>query len=305
MISDAKVYTDVQSLEHLKYTASHHPGAAKNEIAKQFESLLLQQMLKSMRDANKVFDNDLFSSDQMDFYEDMYDKQLTLSLSEHGLGIAEMINKNIEDHYQSMKDLDLDNTQKTSEEPIITQTNETPKNNTATPIATKTEPTATSIHSPEDFINRIWTYAKDAAKKIGVNPKVLMAQAALETNWGKNILSNAAQTSHNLFNIKAGLNWDKSTISATVLEEKAGVMVSEKAKFKNYSSFAESFHDYINLLTTQDRYREVVKNAADPQAFITTLQKSGFATDKDYANKVMHILSSGMFKKLTAHLMDN
>jgi flagellar protein FlgJ len=302
LMNDTSVYNDVQSLEHLKYSSRQNPLAAKKEIAKQFESILMQQMLKSMRDANKVFDNDLFSSDQMDFYQDMFDKQLTLSLSEHGLGVANIISKNIEDHYGQPGEVDADDAKKLDmtpgmkldmkeSAPIVKLDQE--KKIAPAPVE--------AIHSREDFIAKLWNSAKEAAKSIGVNPKVLLAQAALETNWGRNIIpGHASETSYNLFNIKAGLNWTKPTSTANVVEQQEGVMVSEKAKFKNYDSYQESFHDYVNLLKTNSRYSKALENAADPKQFITTLQQSGFATDQHYSEKVLGILTSKQFNKLTA-----
>ena len=87
---EAAVYTDFSQLESLKAEAQANPNAALEEVAQQFESLFMQMMLKSMRDA--TVKSDLFSSDQMDTYQTMADQQTALSLSQQGgIGLARVL----------------------------------------------------------------------------------------------------------------------------------------------------------------------------------------------------------------------
>jgi len=87
---EAAVYTDFSQLESLKAEAQANPNAALEEVAQQFESLFMQMMLKSMRDA--TIKSDLFSSDQMDTYQTMADQQTALSLSQQGgIGLARVL----------------------------------------------------------------------------------------------------------------------------------------------------------------------------------------------------------------------
>ena len=87
---EAAVYTDFSQLESLKAEAQANPNAALEKVAQQFESLFMQMMLKSMRDA--TIKSDLFSSDQMDTYQTMADQQTALSLSQQGgIGLARVL----------------------------------------------------------------------------------------------------------------------------------------------------------------------------------------------------------------------
>ena len=87
---EGAVYTDFSQLESLKAQAQANPDAALEEVAQQFESLFLQMMLKSMRDA--TMKSDLFGSDQMESYQSMADQQIALTLSQQGgMGLARVL----------------------------------------------------------------------------------------------------------------------------------------------------------------------------------------------------------------------
>lgn len=84
------VYTDFAQFSTLRAEATANPNAAIEEVAAQFESLFLQQMLKSMRDA--TVKSDLFDSNQIETYQSMADQQLALQLAEQGgIGLARMM----------------------------------------------------------------------------------------------------------------------------------------------------------------------------------------------------------------------
>jgi flagellar protein FlgJ len=142
----------------------------------------------------------------------------------------------------------------------------------------------------EDFIATMLPMAEEAAARIGVDPKVLVAQAALETGWGKSVLRQGdGSSTHNLFNIKAGSSWAGDTARAVTAEYEDGKVVKESAQFRAYDSFADSFHDLVNLLQNNDRYQDVVKAADNPEQFVKELQKAGYATDPRYASKIASI----------------
>ncbi|MCF5509796.1 glucosaminidase domain-containing protein, partial [Pseudomonas sp. PA-3-6H] len=121
-------------------------------------------------------------------------------------------------------------------------------------------------------------------------PKYLVAQAALETGWGKSVMrAEDGSSSHNLFGIKAGQSWQGGQARAITSEFRDGAMVKETAQFRSYSSYQDSFHDLVTLLQSHDRYKEVVKSADNPEQFVRELQKAGYATDPDYASKISQI----------------
>jgi flagellar protein FlgJ len=126
-----------------------------------------------------------------------------------------------------------------------------------------------------------------------VKPEVLIAQAALETGWGRHVVSQNGGSSHNLFNIKAGGDWSGPTVSVTTLEYREGVAVRETARFRAYASEAESFADYLQLIEQSPRYALAVEKAGDGEQYLRELQRAGYATDPRYADKVLAILARG------------
>ncbi|MGE8151595.1 flagellar assembly peptidoglycan hydrolase FlgJ [Pseudomonas vancouverensis] len=151
-------------------------------------------------------------------------------------------------------------------------------------------PAKKAFSSADDFVNTMLPMAKEAAARIGVDPRYLVAQAALETGWGKSVMRQQDGTSsHNLFGIKAGDSWQGNSARAITSEFRNGQMVKETAQFRSYDSYKDSFHDLVTLLQTNNRYQDVVKSADNPEQFVRELQKAGYATDPDYASKISQI----------------
>ena len=151
-------------------------------------------------------------------------------------------------------------------------------------------PAKKAFSSQDEFVATMLPMAKAAAARIGVDPKYLVAQAALETGWGKSVMrAEDGSSSHNLFGIKAGQSWQGGQARAITSEFRDGAMVKETAQFRSYSSYQDSFHDLVTLLQSHDRYKEVVKSADNPEQFVRELQKAGYATDPDYASKISQI----------------
>ncbi len=133
----------------------------------------------------------------------------------------------------------------------------------------------THFNTQRDFIQTLWSSAKQAAKLIGVHPAVLLAQAALETNWGKKIIGHAdGASTHNLFNIKSDPASSLNSATTTTLEQKNGVLVKETAHFRSYRSFDESFTDYANMIKFNSRYKKAVENAEAPAAYTKSPARS-------------------------------
>ncbi len=151
-------------------------------------------------------------------------------------------------------------------------------------------PAKRAFSNADQFVETMLPLAKDAAARIGVDPVMLVAQAALETGWGKSIMRQQdGSSSHNLFGIKAAGSWKGPEARAITSEFRDGKMVKETADFRSYNSYADSFHDLVSLLQNNNRYKEVVNSADKPEQFVKELQKAGYATDPDYASKISQI----------------
>ncbi|WNO07965.1 flagellar assembly peptidoglycan hydrolase FlgJ [Teredinibacter sp. KSP-S5-2] len=289
--------------------------AAIKKIAKQFESMFVQMMLKNMRSANAVFEEDsLFNSNESDFYRDMHDNQLALTMAHgRGLGIAEALYRQMsrvhggksvpitEVPAQSMQasfvakpDVSELQAQKHIQPQVKTTEHEAAAEPTikATEVNAKNTADRISIANDErEFIEKTFPYAVEAARKIGVDPKVLVAQSALETGWGRQVLAgDNGQSSHNLFNIKTGSGWDGDKVRIESLEFRANRPMLEASEFRSYADMAESFSDYSDFILRSQRYSKAVENAADPEAFIQQLHEAGYATDPEYTNKVIAVM---------------
>jgi flagellar protein FlgJ len=265
---------DFSALASLRNDAKAQDPSALKEAAKQFESLFTQMLLKSMRDANRSFGEDsLFGSSQGDFYQDMFDDQIALHLSKgKGLGLADML----------VQQLTQAGMVKSSEASTQTQS------------GAPTQKISSSVdHQPltkskEDFVRMMLPHAQRAGQALGIDPSALVAQAALETGWGRAVPSQASgSSSFNLFGIKAGSNWNGETVQVPTLEFEDGVPVRKVERFRAYNSPAESFNDYARLIGGNPRYENARGTGGDVATFASALQEGGYATDPNYAQKVV------------------
>ncbi len=310
-----RIYTDMQGLKQLEYAKDK--VAAKKEVSQQFEALMMQMVFRSMREASKPFSSGLFDSNQMELYQDMFDKQLSLMLSNSNIGFAKMIEKNIDQimenqaHPRPPKEVSTGPVDREliATAPALT-TVDKPSMTNLLPMQVNKQfkksiesPEQNNFSTPEEFVQKLWSVAKSAAGMIGASPGILLAQAALETNWGRNILNNEQTgSSHNLFNIKAGSNWNNKVTTAITVEQNNGVLVKEKSNFRSYDSFKESFLDYINVLKKNERYNDALNKTSDPKQFIQALHNAGYATDPNYSEKILKIFSSKSFQNLISKL---
>ncbi len=276
-IQQPQSYTDFQSLAKLRIQARDDSQGALRAVAQQFESLFLGMMVKSMRDAS--IGDQLFNSNAQNTYLEMYDKELSLSLSSQGgIGLADTIVRQLSHNLSN-----------DAESPAMIQSTR-PLSSASTPIVKKTE-SAERFETAEQFVKALWPLAQQAADKLGVEPKVLISQAALETGWGKRIIDiSDGQSSYNLFNIKADRRWSGERATVATLEYKDGIAVQQQASFRSYGSYAESFQDYVDFVTHSPRYSEALNKAADAVGYIDALHKGGYATDPDYAAKIKAIM---------------
>lgn len=310
--ADTGVYTDLQGLTRLKAAVRGNSPEAGRTVAKQFEALFIQMMLKSMREAS--MGDELFGSDQVNTYRDMFDQQLSLSLANgSGIGLANTMLQQLGGR-GTPQSSDTDTRAKTENTfaarrfsgtasplsrpaaPELRPSFVGPKQQDVAPLFplshdATTNPVA-NLDTPENFIQSLWPHAERAAHNLGVQPEVLLAQAALETGWGQSVIGMAGASSHNLFNIKADPSWDGRRVSVPTLEYMNGIAVKRNDAFRAYDSYAASFDDYVDFLRENPRYGSALRQAADPQAFVQSLQKAGYATDPRYAQKITSILHS-------------
>jgi flagellar protein FlgJ len=150
-------------------------------------------------------------------------------------------------------------------------------------------PGKSAFSSPQEFVATMLPMAQAAAEKIGVDANFLVAQAALETGWGKSIIRQQdGSSSHNLFGIKAA-DWQGESARVLTTEYVDGKPTKESASFRAYGSFEQSFNDYVSFLQNNGRYDNALDAAANPKHFVRELQRAGYATDPQYANKVTQI----------------
>ncbi|MEJ2344678.1 MAG: flagellar assembly peptidoglycan hydrolase FlgJ [Gammaproteobacteria bacterium] len=301
------VYTDFSGLDKLRAEARSNSPAALHSVAQQFEGIFLQMVLKSMREAN--FGDGLFDSDQTKFYRDLFDHQVSLSLASHGgIGLAEMMVKQL----QRTRPADTGQKQQPQAAPgeTLNDYRRTPQAHaTLTPAAVgeSGKPAGSStamgadspqaFATPTEFVHAIWGYVKTAASKLGVAPQAIVAQAALETGWGKHIMRHDdGSSSHNLFGIKADSAWNGKRVAATTVEFDGGVVARRQAVFRAYDSVGQSVADYVHLLQSSGRYQAALQ-AGGPARFAAALQQAGYATDPDYAQKINGIVNSDTFRQ--------
>jgi flagellar protein FlgJ len=141
------------------------------------------------------------------------------------------------------------------------------------------------------FVDRMRPFAEAAARAVGVPADLLLAQAGLETGWGRSQPKTTDGTaSHNLFGIKAGRGWNGAVSVASTTEYVAGAIVRTVDKFRSYASYTDAFQDFGRLLTRSGRYASAVAQADDPVAYAKGLQRGGYATDPQYADKLLRAL---------------
>ncbi|PAU63503.1 flagellar rod assembly protein/muramidase FlgJ [Pseudomonas sp. PIC25] len=151
-------------------------------------------------------------------------------------------------------------------------------------------PGKAAFASPEEFVATMLPMAEKAAAKIGVDPRYLVAQAALETGWGKSIIRQQdGSSSHNLFGIKAHGSWDGESARVVTREYYNGKPVKEVAAFRAYDSFEHSFNDYVSFLQSNGRYEKALSAADNSDQYVRELQRAGYATDPQYARKISQI----------------
>lgn len=297
---------DLKGIDNLRKAAQSGDKEALTEAAKQFEAIFVQMMLKSMRKAqDSMADKDSpFNSQQVKFYREMHDQQLAVDLSANGnMGIAEIIVQQFspgENGFMPASAIRENANLAGMVRQVSNHTASTTNSNKEDAPATK----QAAFKSPSDFVEQLLPAAREVADKLGVDAKALIAQAAVETGWGKYVIHNGqGKNSHNLFGIKADKNWQGDSTSINTIEFDSGIAKQQKAAFRSYDSFGDALKDYLSFVSDNPRYKNAVENAADTQTYFDELQKSGYATDPQYSDKIMSVLNSDTFKSALSSAM--
>lgn len=297
---------DMSSINTLRQAAKSGDKGALEEAAKQFEGIFVQMMLKSMRQAQDVLaDKDSpFNSQQVTFYRDMHDKQLATELATNSsLGLADVIVQ----QFGGSEDFMPADALRNDGNLAALQAN--PSLRTATvdakPVVAKSADINTAskqagFESPKDFVQTLYPIAREAAAELNLAPKALLAQAAVETGWGKFVMHQDGNSAHNLFGIKADKRWEGDSVSVPTLEYKDGTAHKEQAQFRRYDSYAASMQDYVDFIQSNSRYEHAISQTHDPKQYFNALQQAGYATDPNYANKVLKVMDSDVFNESIA-----
>lgn len=318
---------DVQGVEKLKHLAKKDESEAIRAASKQFEAIFLNMMLKSMRDT--IPKGGLFSDDQSGMYTSLLDQQLTQNIAGgRGVGLAEVMARQLGagaierapgktgavgdanltafplparglatagakpgsplDTLAKNLRLDLFAHQKAD----VAQA----------PAAGSDKPATDAPKSgPRAFVERVWNYAADVARELGIPAHFLVGHAALESGWGKHeIKGQGGENSHNLFGIKAGANWKGAVVETTTTEYVNGVARKVVERFRAYPSYADAFRDYAQLMGQSPRYAGLFQGGVNAEQFATGLQKAGYATDPMYADKLERILNGATLRRALA-----
>lgn len=296
-INHQQSFFDLSNLDSLRQEALQGDPDKKalKQVAAQFESIFTQMLFKSMRKANEAFEDEdsPFNESSVKFYRDMHDQQLSMELSQSGaLGLADIIVQQLSPTPGKYTPASLFSSSQIApmQKPSLNTAN------TDSPEQINTTGEDTAFENEQSFVSELWQHAKSAAEKIGLSPAVMLAQSALETGWGKHVITKSdGQSSNNFFNIKADRAWQGDKAAKASLEFEQGVAVKKQSNFRAYNSIAESFDDFVNFLQQNPRYQSALKITSNPSQYLDELQKAGYATDPNYADKIKDVLKRSEF----------
>jgi flagellar protein FlgJ len=292
--STAGTYSDLNGLASLKKDPSS--PQAIHAVAQQIDALFLQMMLKSMRDAGAELGE--ATSNEMGMYQDMFDKQIALSMSQNqSLGLGAQLTRQLSGIAGGA-----------SPPTTATDSSQSAADGSAQAAgqpgaARLSDGGGAAAGSPLEFVAQVFPAIQRAAQALGVNPFAMLAQAVLETGWGKRMARAADGTSsHNMFGIKADDGWAGARVAADTVEFDGGIATQRRTAFRAYGSVEDSVDDFARLLASSPRYRDALAAGSDATSYIKAIGRSGYATDPGYANKLSEVMNSPTFRgALMAH----
>lgn len=314
---------DGRTLGALKARAGQNTPESIQEAAKQFESLFMRELIKSMREA--TMKSGLLDSPGGDLGADLLDQQFAVQLSGQPGGLSELIAKQLSRQmgepaadmpkpapaagpspvspavpqaipkiaaHSAWSRTAADLTVKPTSASISTST---PKLKPAAQPVSSGPGAPNPQSSQAAFVKRHSEAADRVAKASGLPAGFMLGQAGHETGWGRHeIKQRDGAPSFNLFGIKAGANWTGRVAEVTTTEYVGGAPVKSVARFRAYSSYDESFQDYARLITKTPRYAQAKQATSSPLAFASGLQRAGYATDPDYASKLSRAINTSL-----------
>lgn len=316
--------TDFTQFSELRNGANRNEPAALKEVAGQFEALFIQSMLKNMREAS-LGDPIFGDSESHEMFQGMLDQQFALEMANgNGIGLAEMLVRQLGGAESAKHETERNFVLGPNPERafgIGSEASRTFNRRTVTAQDVSVLPAAKHSHAderrqsahsprstpawsdPESFARDVWPHAKRVAEHLNVAPEGVLAQAALETGWGKHVIVRGnGETSYNLFGIKAGSNWSGDSVARNTLEFSEAVPHQEVAQFRAYGGVGETFDDYAELLSQNQRYSDVRDHGDDVSGFADALQSSGYATDPNYAAKISRVATSDTMTRVLESL---
>jgi flagellar protein FlgJ len=316
---------DANGLSSLKKSAKENSPEAIKGVAKQFEAIFINMMLKSMRDASPQ--DGVFNTEQNKLYTSMFDQQLSQKLANgKGIGLADVLVRQLSkvvgapegqtgDTPISSKALGLN---RSGVSGLSAYTSLIPTSDVRSKITTsKADGTKSlsdrisqlfsDIEMPSEiispslsnalkdtvnsFTDKLASFARQASNASGLPAQFMLGQAALETGWGKKEIKGSDGTpSNNLFGIKATGSWNGKVVSTLTTEYINGEKQLKVEKFRAYDSYADSFKDFANLITSNPRFNNVLNNLSNANGYADAMAKAGYATDPDYAKKLASVI---------------
>jgi flagellar protein FlgJ len=274
--STARLATDTHSIDSLRARAATDPKAAVKEAAKQFEALFMQELMKSMRQAQQSMASGMLDNAGSQMGTEMLDTQFATKMTGLPGGLSEVIAKQLERQMG-----------------IAPAPAAVPTPASAAGAPAPSDASLKTSQRQTDFLSKHQSAARAAEAQTGIPATFMVSQAAHETGWGRHEIKNAdGSTSFNLFGIKAGAGWKGKVAEVTTTEVVNGTPRKVTAKFRAYGSYAESFSDYAQLMKNSPRYSQVMASAGSAQGFAQGLQRAGYATDPQYADKLTRVINT-------------
>ena len=274
---------DASSLNNLKMQAGQNSPAAIRETAKQFESLFMRELIKSMREA--TMKSGMMDSAGENLGTDLLDQQFAVKMSGQPGGLSDLIAAQLS-RQMGVNPAETTGTGKSAPLPLSTLQR-------ASSVAAYGKNAATPTVSQTGFVARHTQAAIRIEKETGIPASYMVGQAGHETGWGRSeIKQRGGDPSYNLFGIKAGPGWKGKVAEVTTTEYVNGVAQKQVAKFRAYNSYDESFRDYARMITTSPRYAKASQQTGSAYAYASGLQKAGYATDPNYAAKLSRAIET-------------
>lgn len=293
-----KLALDTKALGDLRQSAKAGAPDALKGAATQFEAMFINMMMKTMREATPQ--EGMLDNQQTKMFTSMLDQQLSQNLAKRGVGLADMLTRQLTANNVNTQALALGTEQgatagRAMPEPLNAAEMMRTPGALAAPVAGAAASARNQSPHVRSFREKLTGAAEEAERSTGIPAKFMLGQAALESGWGRReIRMRDGSQSFNVFGIKAGPNWKGKVATAVTTEYVNGVATQKVEKFRAYDSYADAFKDYARLISNNPRYEKVLAHAGDPSKFAQGLQRAGYATDPQYAAKLTRIIKHSL-----------